>query len=847
MRSFLKFATGLILATVSVAALAASPTLPQGEPGLIIDDFRYASDAAAQQAWRPLNSEAPAASAILDGRKVLRLRCNFTSATVERLTWRRKVKLDLSPYWGIQFKFFCKNSAPISGFSVHFQSGAGWYNSTKFTAESATGWSTVTLDKGRSVYTNGSPAGWDKIETISINAWRNTYRDKSEDTEFYVADLRMIKPPSADASIAILSPDSTAQNRPAAGKSADGLCNEMAHDLSAQGIVSSMLSDLDVTAERLSRFKLVILPHNGKIADSVANELIKFVNAGGKLLVFFDVPAQLRPVVKIGGGAFVKEEYPGYFSTIRFADGALPGAPPLVGQQSRMIVEAKPVAGASRVLAEWLDDKGQPTGHAAVVASENCIVMTQSLLNENISRHKSDMVDRLRMLLAMVGRLEPEAWRQTATDAIARMGQMGGCNTFDETAVMIALTSGNDKRVKAAIESARQIRDEAVALGAKKQYPEAMVKAKAATQGLTEAFCMTQKPLAGEFRAFWCDSAFGGKDKDWDAAIKQIADNGFTAVFPWMSGGGFAFYASRVQPVRPEVAERGDQIEKCLAACKKYGVQMHVWRGNFSTAWLGQAEFIEQMRREGRLQISSAGKEGCEFKGKVYQWLCPSHPENQKLEIASMVEVARNYDVDGLHFDTIRYAGGEYCFCDGCRERFTKAIGGKIKNWPQDVLSKGAYYEQWNDWRRGNITAVVKAVSEQARAIKPKIKMSAAVWSDWPKIRVTGGQDWKLWCEKGWLDFACPMNYTGRDQEFENYVASQKKWAGRTPVYPGITVTGDPVGDYARRAAPSADHVIGQIQITRRYGTQGFMLFNYDTAESRDFLRMLGLGITAKR
>jgi uncharacterized lipoprotein YddW (UPF0748 family) len=832
MRSFLKFATGLILATVSVAALAASPTLPQGEPGLIIDDFRYASDAAAQQAWRPLNSEAPAASAILDGRKVLRLRCNFTSATVERLTWRRKVKLDLSPYWGLQFKFFCKNSAPISGFSVHFQSGAGWYNSMKFTAESATGWSTVTLAKSRSVYTSGSPAGWDKIEMISINAWRNTYRDKSEDTEFYVADLRMINPPSADASIAILSPDSTAQNRPAAGKSADGLCNEMAHDLSAQGIVSSMLSDLDVTAERLSRFKLVILPHNGKIADSVANELIKFVNAGGKLLVFFDVPAQLRPVVEIGGGAFVKEEYPGYFSTIRFADGALPGASrrPAIADDRRGQARGrrKPRAGG---MARRQRSADRPCGRRRL---------------RKLHRDDAEPVERKHLPpQERHGRQAPHAARDgrpTRTRGVAANGHRRYRPHGPDGRLQHIRRDGGDDRP-----NQRQIRDEAVALGAKKQYPEAMVKAKAATQGLTEAFCMTQKPLAGEFRAFWCDSAFGGKDKDWDAAIKQIADNGFTAVFPWMSGGGFAFYASRVQPVRPEVAERGDQIEKCLAACKKYGVQMHVWRGNFSTAWLGQAEFIEQMRREGRLQISSAGKEGCEFKGKVYQWLCPSHPENQKLEIASMVEVARNYDVDGLHFDTIRYAGGEYCFCDGCRERFTKAIGGKIKNWPQDVLSKGAYYEQWNDWRRGNITAVVKAVSEQARAIKPKIKMSAAVWSDWPKIRVTGGQDWKLWCEKGWLDFACPMNYTGRDQEFENYVASQKKWAGRTPVYPGITVTGDPVGDYARRAAPSADHVIGQIQITRRYGTQGFMLFNYDTAESRDFLRMLGLGITAKR
>ncbi len=442
------------------------------------------------------------------------------------------------------------------------------------------------------------------------------------------------------------------------------------------------------------------------------------------------------------------------------------------------------------------------------------------------------VVNKRRMLLAMAGYLDSDLWLQTANASIARIGQIGGCTDFDQAAALIAKTAHGSRKTNAALESARKFRDEAVALNAKGEYVDASDEAAAATQRLTEAFCMAQQPLTGEFRAFWCHSAFGVKGMEWDEAIKRLADNGFTAVMPNMLWGGAAFYNSKLLPVARDVAEKGDQITKCLAACKKYGVQIHVWKVNWNLGHWAPAEFIERMRREGRLQVSSTGKEE--------PWLCPSHPENQKLEVASMVEVARDYDVDGIHFDYIRYPDGDHCFCDGCRQRFAKAAGVEIKNWPKDVLRRGPLRQQWLEWRRSNITAVVKAVSEQARRVKPKIKISAAVFPNWATDRDDVGQDWKLWCEKGWLDFVCPMDYTESDWQLDTWIAMQKDWAGKTPVYPGIGVS-------SSGTRLGVDRAIGQIAITRRHDTKGFIIFNYGVAEAKDLVPMLGLGITAKR
>jgi uncharacterized lipoprotein YddW (UPF0748 family) len=258
---------------------------------------------------------------------------------------------------------------------------------------------------------------------------------------------------------------------------------------------------------------------------------------------------------------------------------------------------------------------------------------------------------------------------------------------------------------------------------------------------------------------------------------------------------------------------------------------MHVWKVDWNLGTAAPNDFVARMRQAGRLQASSRGKEE--------PWLCPSHPDNQQLEIAAMVEVVRDYDVDGIHFDYIRYPDNDHCFCAGCKDRFQHTTGTAITNWPGSVLAEGKLRQQWLDWRRSNITTVVRAVSEQARAVKPRIKLSAAVFPNWAVDRDGVGQDWKLWCEQGYLDFVCPMDYTPSNHRFETMVAQQVEWAGRTPCYPGLGVS-------ASSSRLGADRTIEQINITRRYQTHGFVIFNYGVKESNELLPMLGLGITAK-
>ena len=130
----------------------------------------------------------------------------------------------------------------------------------------------------------------------------------------------------------------------------------------------------------------------------------------------------------------------------------------------------------------------------------------------------------------------------------------------------------------------------------------------------------------------------GVKDWGWRRSIRHLRRNGFNAIVPNMLWAGLAHYPSDVLPVSPKVAEKGDQIAQCLRWCKRYGIELHVWKVNYNLS-TAPKDFVDKMRAEGRLQGHRNGSE--------LKWLCPSDPRNFALERDSMLEVVRKYGVHG--------------------------------------------------------------------------------------------------------------------------------------------------------------------------------------------------------
>jgi len=332
----------------------------------------------------------------------------------------------------------------------------------------------------------------------------------------------------------------------------------------------------------------------------------------------------------------------------------------------------------------------------------------------------------------------------------------------------------------------------------------------------------TQPPYKpGELRGVWMTYA---GEPTWEATMAALRENGFNAVFPWVASPGGAFYASQVLPVAPAVAQQGDFLAAAVACAKACGIEVHA-RLIALMVYLGPENVRKQYAAEGRCMRDAQGRQ-------VEGWLCPSKPANRHLLIAAALELAQNYDLDGLQFDYLRYPASDVCYCDSCRYLFQQYLGRRIANWPSDVRS-GALRQQFADWRREQVTSLLAAVVERVRALKPALRISAAVFVDWPRHRETLGQDVKAWIGRGLVDFVCPMDYTQSEATFARWVRSQVGWAaGKAPVYVGL-------GPLADGSPLTPDQVVSQVRLSRELGADGFVLFKYTEGLAHDHLPLL--------
>ena len=812
---------GRPLASFLAALLICAPTPPArsaAPPDKPLIPVAFDSVEQAARVWHPMHETTPAEPVTVDGVRALRLRCNLEGTDMPRASWDADVRADLRLTHGVRFRFRCTDASPVASFSLYFRSGGGWY-STRFAPRADGQWETVeVLKSGTGV--EGKPAGWGKIDGIRLSAWRGGDRD----TSLLVSDFR-VAPAEPDIAIArgVSGLDALPEGE---RKGVTTFAENVARGLSALGVSVAVVDDVDLDKSLLSRLKLVILPYSPNMPETIATRLAAFVTGGGHVIGFYSCHPELLSALGMAKGAYVSaDDVEGRFGSIVPVQSAMPGAPQAVRQASWNINVVEPVPGRSRVVARWYSGDGRDTGHPAIVASRRGMWMTHVYMD-------ADRLNGGRMLLAMVGTYVPDAWSRAATAAVRRVGRLGPWESFQEAEAAISGRAADQPRAGEALRKARGMLAEAGRLGKAAKHQEAIAAAHGAQEALERAFYLVQRPAAPEFRGAWCHRGYGIDGWSWDESIKRFAAGGLNAIFPNMLWGGKAFYPSRYLPHAVSASHSGDQLAACLSACRKYGVQLHVWKVNFNMGYGLDKAFVASMRKQGRIQRSFGGDAG-------KAWLCPSHPANQRLEIDSMVEVAERYPVDGIHFDYIRYPGSDHCFCDGCRQRFEAALGTRVTSWPGGVRDNDSLRGKWLDFRRNNITAVVRGVHERARKARPGIKISAAVFRNWHRDRDGVGQDWVQWCKAGYLDFVCPMDYIPADAAFQRTVEQQLALVEGTnvPLYPGIGLS---------TARFGAQGVVSQVNITRKCGTGGFILFEYNRQEALDVLPNLALGLTRR-
>ncbi len=813
------FAAPIVFLCRTAALVAGAPPVllePPPPDYEVVDSMNYADTDSAQKAWLAASPEEAVSVGRAGTRNVLVLSCRFRAgSTAYRAFWDRPVRLNLIPVRGVVFRLFCSNVLAVSGFTFYFRSGEGWY-AAPFSPQRQEAWDTIWIEKS-DTHCEGQPAGWRYVDRIRIAAWRGVVDGAAE---FALADLGIGR---ADPDILLIRNETAGiAERETAVRAAQVVCQRLAPLL-----FFPLAGDQDVDDTLLRPYRMVVLPHSPALTTGCRQSLLRFVAAGGRVLAFYTVPSELAQAVGLGPGTHVRQRYPGDFSSIR-PDPECPiqGFPATVNQRSWNILEMHPAGKGGRVVAWWHNEKGENSQRPAVVMTSNAVHMSHIVLPDDPQRKHE-------LLLAMAGCLVPDLWRPAAVralravdDEVSAFPDRQGDSRFGY------LLGESEPETVNRFSQAEAERRQAVQWVNEQRYPQAVQAAHRARSLFRQArgavLSRRSNPgPQGEHRAFWCHSAFGVNGWSWEESVRRLAENGFTALFPHMAWAATAYYPSDVLPGRKD-----DQLALCLAACRRYGMGCHVWKISWNLGNRAPVEWREKFRQEGRLQWDASGKLN-------ENWLCPSHPDNQALELGALVEVARRYAVDGLHVDYMRYPGENYCFCPGCRRRFEAKIGQIVKNWPADVQRGGPMAAAWQDFRRTTIHRVVEAVRRETLRVRPGIRLSAAVFPNWVMDRVTVAQDWRLWCERQWVDFVCPMNYGESPVLFESQVRRQRVWAGTTPVYPGIGLS-------TWRDCEDIQRLVEHIDITRQLKTGGFMIFQYGEWEARWVVPLCGLGLTRR-
>lgn len=215
-----------------------------------------------------------------------------------------------------------------------------------------------------------------------------------------------------------------------------------------------------------------------------------------------------------------------------------------------------------------------------------------------------------------------------------------------------------------------------------------------------------------------------------------------------------------------------DPLAFAIEECHKRGMELHAWLVTIPAGNTRQVKLL------GKNSVVRKNRKICKlYRGNWY--LDPGNPETKEYLSHIVKEITARYDIDGIHFDYIRYPEGAENFPD--TDSFRKY--GRGKNLKQ--------------WRRDNITDIVRRLYTDIKALKPWVKVSSSPigkyrdtnrytsrgWNAYDVVH----QDAQKWLKEGIHDALFPMMYF-QGNNFYPFALDWKENCSNRWVIPGLGI-----------------------------------------------------------
>ncbi len=296
-----------------------------------------------------------------------------------------------------------------------------------------------------------------------------------------------------------------------------------------------------------------------------------------------------------------------------------------------------------------------------------------------------------------------------------------------------------------------------------------------------------------EVRAVWLATAYGldwprktaiGKagirrqQKELCDMLDKLSEAHFNTVIFQTRLRGDVAYPSSIEPYNEVFSGQNgrspgyDPLAFAIEECHKRGMELHAWvvaiplGSNKHVRSLGKASVV---RKHPNLCLN--------YKGEWF--LNPGEPGTANYLSSLVDEIVRQYDVDGIHLDYIRYPDRPATSPD--RDAFRR-------------YGKG---QSLSDWRRANVTSIVRQIYHAVKKRKPWVKVSSAPvgkFRDTSRYSSFGWngfhavyQDAQGWLKEGIQDMLFPMMYF-KDNQFYPFALDWQENACGRPIVPGLGV-----------------------------------------------------------
>jgi uncharacterized lipoprotein YddW (UPF0748 family) len=302
-------------------------------------------------------------------------------------------------------------------------------------------------------------------------------------------------------------------------------------------------------------------------------------------------------------------------------------------------------------------------------------------------------------------------------------------------------------------------------------------------------------------------------------AIDFLAETGFNVVFPVVWNKAVTLYPSPTMQqtfgVEIDPLYQGrDPLQEVVVEARRVGLKVIPW---FEYGFASSYNLNGGLLLQRKPQWTARDCNGNLLQKNGFEWLNALDPQVQEFLLNLVLEVVKNYDVDGIQGDD-RFPALP---CEGGYDQVTIARYHQQfqHNPPQNPKDR-----QWLQWRADILTDFLARLYTQVKAVNPYLLVSMAPnIHDWAFQEYL--QDSPRWLQQGLVDIIHPQIYR---RDFPSYKAIADKLVNQQftdvtlpKLAPGILMK---LGPYCI----SPEYLVQAIEYNRDRGIHGEVFFFYE-------------------